>query len=596
MRNPLARLRQKALTATPGALSLFGSFGAGFFASRSAYIDGVYLEAKSATYAQLYASQEYVRLVVDKIATVAADRSMRCYERHSDGSKTEDSNHPAAQSVRWPNDWQGQKELLLGVIKDKLIYEDAYLWDLGPDEDQRRFLVRIPPPSVEVGTTNMLKPAYYRIRFKNGQWLDLQPEEIIHFRGYSANSSRLGVSPMETLRTLLIETATRKAQSIEQVKGGLIKGGIIERPETAPEWSEEALQRFQESFSARLRGVATGKVSVLEEGMKFTDAGLTPREAEMLANRQFELHTVALVFGVNPAMFSTSGNLDAARRAMDEDVVDPLLSLIAETLTRQLINRRYNDRKRFFRFRQRGSSDIAKLAEAGTKLAGGAVMDADEVRDQLWDLPPSKKPLPTHPGSTSGSIPPKPGSADRGRPAESVEEEEKALQSEMVRLATDSELREKADRVLAQAEVQRRDLLAADNAAALRRHFRRMAKADANGKMPAFNRQRWDKELADDLKTVAWEAVRDEGNRTAARMGGLFDMVGVQNYLIEGSKRFAHQVNDNVFEAVSRAVQAGTPAADAYEAAIQTRADDLGLMRATQLLGFAALEAGKQQA
>lgn len=595
MRNFLEPLG-KALRATPQALDAFRGFGASYFAfPRSMYVDGAYIEATQASYAHIYATQEYVRIVVNKIATVAAAHSLRCYERDSNDDREEASDHAAMRTLREPNDWQAQKELIEAYIRDKLIYDDAFLWDLGTDMDGRRFLIRVPPPSMAVKTSNRLAPSGYKVKFQDGTWLDLETDEVIHWRGYSAGDNRLGTPPLETLRTILTESATRKAQSIEQVKGGLIKGGVVQRPLEAPEWSGKAMERFSDHFSERLRGIAKGQVGILDEGMTFQDIGITPKQAEMLETRKFDLATVSMVYGVNPALFSETGDLDAARRELEEDVVMPMLGTLEEVFTHQLLRRLYNDRKHFFRFRPRMETDPSKLFEAGSKATGGSTLTPNEFRKDFLDKPPipGGDQIVSHPGSQGGGTPAAPDSDPRGRPStegDAIDEEEKALRDSIDRL--------KADQITTQrrkAVIDRRDGYAAEHAALLRKHFRRQMR-DKSG--TAVDAKRWNDELAKDLNKLGLKTVTTEGSAVAGHLQGEFDQSLVVNYISAGSEAMARNINSSTAEKIRTATEGKAeeedPRKDVLQDAVDGRADSLGMNRATGLSSFAALEAGRQ--
>lgn len=598
----------KALRATPSAVELFRGFGSGFFSTtRSVYVDGAYLEAKAATYAHIYRSQPNVRLVVDDIARVSANWSLRCYERQADGEREEDSDYEAMATMREPNDWQAQLEITEALFRDKLIYDDAYLWDMGADADGKRFLIRVPPHAMQVGSSNNLRPSVYRVTFQDGTWLDLAPDEVIHWRGYSPGDNRLGTSPMETLRTMILETVVRQAQSTDQVRGGLVKGGIITRPIEAPDWSEEAELRFAENFASRLKGVISGETPVLGEGMIFTEAGITPREAEMLQSRKFELDVVANMYGVNPAYYTTSGNLDAARRQMEEDVVAPHLRRLAETLTHQLIRAIYDDRKHFFAFSSPQVTDLGKLFEAGSKATGGSTMTTNEYRERFLNLPPIEggDEIVKHPGSQGGGTPPAPDSEARGRPPtdETLEEAEKAIRSKALDLRRFAELEdqriEEVERQKAlrrQAARKRRERVAAEHAEMLRNHFRRQSRA--HPKTPiGDDHERWDRELTADIFTLALRAVKEEGGITAEQLGGSFDMRQVENYLKVGAREYAKSINRRTERDLANAdPEENKTAEDVFQSAIDHRADSLAGNRATQLCAFATFEAGKQLA
>lgn len=310
----------KALTATPSALDLFNSYGSSYFAyPRNREVDGAYTEAKSASYAEMYRTQENIRIVVDAVSRAAAKRALRCYEDVPGGGTQEDKTFGAIETMRAPNDWQAGREILTALYRDKLLYDDAYLFDFGVSGPDTRFLVRIPAFAVGVKTNGIRQPVGYELRKRDGTVIPFDVSQVYHWRGYSPSSSGQGTSPMEALRVMLIESSVRKYRMIEMIRGGLIRGGIVKRAIDAPEWSPKARDRFEEAFSGKLRGVATGGVAMLEDGMDFQDAGISPREAELLAGRQLDLATVCNVFGFNTGYFTELGNLAQAREMMDED-------------------------------------------------------------------------------------------------------------------------------------------------------------------------------------------------------------------------------------------------------------------------------------
>lgn len=101
----------KALTATPSALDLFNSYGSSYFAyPRNREVDGAYTEAKSASYAEMYRTQENIRIVVDAVSRAAAKRALRCYEDVPGGGTQEDKTFGAIETMRAPNDWQADRK------------------------------------------------------------------------------------------------------------------------------------------------------------------------------------------------------------------------------------------------------------------------------------------------------------------------------------------------------------------------------------------------------------------------------------------------------------------------------------------------------
>ena len=592
------KMRVKALTGTPSVVEAFRAMGSAFFnyPRYSQYVNGAYVDSQSATYGHIYSTQENVRIVVDTVARYVAKRALKCYDKPASGKRIEDEEFPANETLKNPNDFQAGRQLLKSFVIDKLVYEDAFLWDMGPYEDGRRFLIRVPPPVMGVSTDNTLKPIGYYLKLNNGQQIPLKTSEVIHWSGYSPDSNRIGVSKLETLRVMLTENAVRKASILDMIRGGLIKGGIVKRPIDAPTWSKEARRRFESSFADRLRGTTKGEVAMLEDGMDFMEAGITPREAEMLESKQYDLALCANIYGLNPSLFTQQGNLAQAREMLEEDVVTELVDELADVLTMQIIREIYQDTTHYFKFKQMVVADINTVFEAGSKGTGGSVMTSDEFRDIYLDLPPTPggDQLVKNPGATTGSLPPAPGADPRGTPPPAPEDVGIDATVKMIEGALaekESELKRKA--LDKEMEDHLRDKIITEHVAIFSKHFRRQMAAHQAGNVPFLNQKRWNVELADDLRAVARDVVQQRGERAAQEQGTLFDMVQVQNYLRAGAELYAKQINDVTANFVANQISKGRSVSQAYEDRVN-QAQSLGQNRTTTLMSFAVMEAVRQ--
>lgn len=589
MRLPFGR---KALSADAGFIDSLQQFGGGYFSfPRSSFVDGAFVQAQGASYSAIYASQANVRTVVDHIAEIVGSRALQVFEMQPDGDTVgEAMDHPAARTIQRPNGWTDDSGLIGSFVRDYLIWDNAYLWDMGPVDNGERLLLRVPPYAMGVRGPNLMKPSGYRVLFNSGEYIDLAISEVIHLCGYSGVDARIGTSKLETLRTDLMEESVRRAQTIEFIRGGMVRGGLIQRPLEAPEWSDQARERFETSWAQRLKGLAAGGRSpVLEEGMVFVDAGVTPKEAEVYQMRQLALETVARIYGLHPALFigTDVAGLGPAREAREEDVIVPLLTKISAAFNRQIIDDIYQERGQYsFRFAPRKDTDPGKIFTASKNATASSVLTVNEFRERYMGLGPVEggDKLTLNPGATQGGAPPTepPLSTDdrgQGDPPEG-----KAL----LHMPTHH------------AILARRDDYAAKHAELMRGYFRRQAKSIANGSRA--DSERWNRELASDLLDLAKATVREEGNVVAAKVMSTFDMGKVENYLTAGAKAFAGAVNAQTQALIEGGLKATGPDApkkptrgEVIAAVLSPeRADNYGLTRATGLAAFATREAGAQ--
>lgn len=624
----------KALTATPdGLLTLqtgrggIAPTGPGAFAGssmfgfpRSNFVDGYYYSVQNASYAYMWQTQPHVRSVVGILSSNFAQVAMKLYEEN-DGHKEEDTLHSAVRSLRSPNDWQDDSELIEAFASDFFIFDNAYLIKIRPPGADRTTLMRIPAYAMGVRGANRLRPDGYRVVYADGTYLELDPQEVIHWRGYNAVDPRAGWSKMETLRQELIAEATRQAADIEFNRGGRVRGGIIKRPLDAPELDETGLKRLGEAFGAAMRGVYGGKTPVLDEGMDWVDAGVTPKEAEALTARMVSLAEVCHIYGVHPdtmgVFLNGSGNqLVEARKQLYEDVLPPLFRRCAGVFTKSLVEIEYHDTSRHFRFdiKEKLEGNVLERMKSAVTITGRPFVTTNEMRREfgLPDVPGGDQlvtpanvitggqPSPhtmvvDHATSGAGEEPAPNSPAATAAPKAEEPHRIKALGPE------DGDAYTKALQRRDDAAT-RRNGYATEMARLMRRHFNRQAES-LKGKSSAasLDSDRWNKELADDIYRLSMQQVTTEGDIVAKRLMGEFDPGHVEHYMQAMAKAVAQRINSATQAEVDSRQSASTKSEDDSEdaedvlaVAASSRADEIGDSRATAVAAFATMEAAKQ--
>lgn len=608
----------KALTATQlGKVTLGAGVGPGvgfishasmFSFPRSSYVDGFYYTMQNASYAYIWQSQPNVPTVVGYLGNQFSQIPMVLSEIEDDGTYGDPVyDHPAAESCRWPAPHIGGSEWREKMCLDFLVYSNAYSVIIKPTGARTATLIHIPAFSVGVGGENRLVPTKYRILFADGTSQDIPPEEMIHWRGSNLADPRVGWSKMEQLRQILIEEATRAATNIEFNRAGRIRAGIVKRPLEAPEWSDQARERFETDLSGRMRGATEGRSPVFEEGMDWVDIGVTPREAEIVDATKLTLAQVCNIYGLHDALFRPNpGNTDLsdARRQVFEDALPPLLMRFAETLNLRLLRGTFSEKGMAFSFdwsaKLDGEEDriqklvgaagrpIYTLNEARKRAGLGPVPGGDEVvlMTNVVQVDEHGNAIPTTAVAGAGGKPstnvqpiPNPntpaedGSHRQGAPpaAKAFDDLKRRLDSAIERgdredidALTFQLGRVQVQQVKAQLAastngtgvlsepvlVQRRAAVrarkegyATDMEKAVRRHFGRQRKAMENGSAVRANTKRWNEELATDIRKAMTDHVQHEGDVVAARLMGTFEMSRVTDYIQAGSVAMAVGIN-----------------------------------------------------
>jgi hypothetical protein len=188
-----------------------------------------------------------------------------------------------------------------------------------------------------------LSPTGYQLEGPEGG-REVPPEQIIHFRGYNPLDSRVGLSPIESLRQILLEDMASDEARIQMWNRGARISGVIERPVTGEEWTREARERFAESWRSAWSGDGpqAGGTPVLEEGMQFKPATFSARDAQWLEAKRLTREEVAAAYSVPQPMVgildrATFSNVTELHKSLYQDVLPPLLVGIEEDFEQQLI-------------------------------------------------------------------------------------------------------------------------------------------------------------------------------------------------------------------------------------------------------------------
>jgi HK97 family phage portal protein len=294
-------------------------------------------------YATIYRTQPNVRTCVDFLARNIAQLGLHVFRRVSDTDRVRLTDHGLARVLGQPLPAAykvTRYRLIETLMSDLGIYFNAYWIKIRAGGEIG--LLRVPPTLVTV--KGGLVPLEYQINL-NGA-LDprmLSPEEVVHFRGYNAESQVLGLSPLETLRRVLAEEHSAGEYRERFWQNAARMGGIIERPADAPEWSDAARTRFKAEFEALYAGSDnSGKTAILEEGMEWKPATFNPQESEYMAGRKLSREECARAYHIPLPLVgildhATFSNIKEQHKNLYQDSLGPWLKMIEEEIELQLL-------------------------------------------------------------------------------------------------------------------------------------------------------------------------------------------------------------------------------------------------------------------
>lgn len=346
------------------------------------------------TYAAIYRAQPAVRTVVGFLARNLAQLGLHAYRRMADNDRRRLTDHPIANLLGRPNPTTTTYRLIRALISDLAIFDDAYWVKLRAEDSTPVGVRRLPPWRVEARGPDWTDAEKYRLHGDRG-YLDLDAANVVHFRGYNPDDSRVGCSPIEALRQVLAEEFAAAQWREQMWSNGARVTGYIERPADAPEWSAQAKERFRAGWQAQYtgNGPQAGGTPILEDGMRFVTAGISPRDAQYVESRKLTREEAAAAYHIAPPLVgildhATFSNIREQHKQLYQDTLGPWCAEIEQEIGLQLIPDLPNSRRVYVEFniaeKLQGSFD--EQAQQLQMAVGGPYMTRNEARG-LSNLP-----------------------------------------------------------------------------------------------------------------------------------------------------------------------------------------------------------------
>lgn len=292
-----------------------------------------------ATYADMWAEQPQVRTVVSFLARNIAQLGVHVFKRVSDLDRERVVDHPLSKLLARPNAATTTYRLVDALVSDLAIYDSAAWLKVKGSGDANPALLRLDPMHLVVeGSSEFFADGYRygRRRFS--------PDDVVYFHGYSALDNRTGLSPMETLRQILLEDREASKYREQLWRNGARTAGYLERPAGAPSWTTEGKERFRRGWQAQYTGDGSraGGTPILEDGMKYVPAATSPRDAQYIEARKLTREEVTAAYHIPLTLVglldnATYSNISEQHKMLYQDTLGPWLNMIQQEIALQLI-------------------------------------------------------------------------------------------------------------------------------------------------------------------------------------------------------------------------------------------------------------------
>lgn len=210
----------------------------------------------------------------------------------------------------------------------------------------------------------------------------LKPSDVLHIPGLGFDGL-VGYSPIAMAKNAIGLAIATEEYGAKFFANGAAPSGVLEHPGTIKDPS-----KVREAWQSQFGGSSnSGKVAVLEEGMKYTPISISPEQAQFLETRKFQINEIARIFRVPPHMVgdlekSSFSNIEQQSLEFVKYTLDPWVVRWEQAMSRALFNA--DEKKRYFvKFNLEGllRGDYQSRMEGYATARQNGWMSANDIRE-----------------------------------------------------------------------------------------------------------------------------------------------------------------------------------------------------------------------
>ena len=215
-----------------------------------------------------------------------------------------------------------------------------------------------------------------------GETVILKPSDVLHIPGLGFDGL-VGYSPIAMAKNAIGLSIAAEEYGSKFFANGANPGGVLEHPGTIKD-----PRKVREAWQSQFGGSGnSGKIAVLEEGMKFTPISISPEQAQFLETRKFQINEIARIFRVPPHMVgdlekSSFSNIEQQSLEFVKYTLDPWVVRWESSIQRSLLNSDEKN-KYFVKFNVEGllrGDYQSRMAGYATARQNGW-MSANDIRE-----------------------------------------------------------------------------------------------------------------------------------------------------------------------------------------------------------------------
>ena len=288
---------------------------------------------------QMTAVYSCVRILAEAIAGLP----LHVYRYNSDGGKEKAIDHSLYLILHdEPNPEMSSFVFRETLMTHLLLWGNAYAQIIRNSKGEVMALYPLMPNkmSVDRDENGQLYYQYFRSTDEVGgknETVILKPTDVLHIPGLGFDGL-VGYSPIAMAKNAIGLAIATEEYGAKFFANGAAPSGVLEHPGTIKD-----PQRVREAWQSQFGGSQnSGKIAVLEEGMKYTPISISPEQAQFLETRKFQINEIARIFRVPPHMVgdlekSSFSNIEQQSLEFVKYTLDPWVIRWEQSIMRTLL-------------------------------------------------------------------------------------------------------------------------------------------------------------------------------------------------------------------------------------------------------------------
>ena len=319
------------------------------------------------------------------------------YYRPVDSQQAEPvEDHPVIALMAQPDPMVMGSLFWSWVIQDYKLFGNTYLRKIRSTTRGVVTALQFLPQDMVRPVGNGINPLTHYVYTTDGRSFDIPVSDIIHIRyGREPSDIRLGRSPVTAV---LREIATDNTAST--TAWGLLANGAMPSLIVGPDAKDQTVdismddaRQVKRQLHEDLSGDGSGGIVVMTGAYKMDRVSLTPSELALDSVRRVPEERICSALGLNPMVLglgaglerSTYNNFERAQQAAWEDGMVPLLRVLADAITADLLpeypETQHGD---FVQYDLEGvralADDLSAEADRAEKLYKAGIIDRAEAK------------------------------------------------------------------------------------------------------------------------------------------------------------------------------------------------------------------------